>query len=174
MIRWLVFIAASLPMLSLSWKSLRNPHSHGFYRFFGFEAILGLAVLNAPRWFVDALAARQVISWLLLTLSGVMAVHGFLLLKRVGRPDGPIENTTVLVQRGAYRLIRHPLYASLLLFAWGAYLKDVTILTSALAVTTSLALYLTARMEEGEMLRRFGESYAVYMRSTRMFIPYLF
>jgi protein-S-isoprenylcysteine O-methyltransferase Ste14 len=36
------------------------------------------------------------------------------------------------------------------------------------------ALYLTARVEERENLRNFGEEYAVYMRETHMFIPFVF
>src|SRR5574341_70309 len=174
MLQGLVFVAASIPIVVLSWPSLRDPHSHGFYRFFAFEAILALGVLNAPRWIDNPLSARQIASWLLLTLSLILAVHGFYLLRRIGQPDGPLENTTILVRRGAYRLIRHPLYASLLLLAWGALLKDISVSAGTLALIASVALFLTARTEEAEMLVRFGDAYAAYVRSTRMFIPYIF
>jgi protein-S-isoprenylcysteine O-methyltransferase Ste14 len=35
-------------------------------------------------------------------------------------------------------------------------------------------LYMTARQEEDENEKHFGQSYTDYMRKTRMFIPYLF
>jgi protein-S-isoprenylcysteine O-methyltransferase Ste14 len=79
------------------------------------------------------------------------------------------------VTRGAYRFIRHPMYASLLLLAWGIFFKDPASLAGlALAGLASLCLYLTARVEESENLRRFGEEYRVYMRGTKRFIPFLF
>ena len=86
----------------------------------------------------------------------------------------------MLAARGAYRFIRHPMYASLLLLAWGICFKAgaqhaAPLLTNlALAGFASLCLYLTARVEERENLRRFGEEYRAYMRETKRFIPFLF
>jgi protein-S-isoprenylcysteine O-methyltransferase Ste14 len=102
-----------------------------------------------------------------------MAVHGFYLLRVVGRPKGGIEDTSVLVRRGAYRYIRHPLYSSLLLFAWGTFLKDPSLLSIFLAVVASAFLVATARIEEVENIRKFGDDYVTYMRETKMFIPFL-
>lgn len=174
LLQWLVIVVGSVGLLAFSWKPLHDPQAHGFYRFFAFEAILVAAVLNAPRWLVDPFSARQIASWILLTASGALAIHGFRLLAIVGHPEGYIENTTVIVRRGAYRVIRHPLYASLILLAWGVALKDVNVPSLALAAAATLALYLTARVEEREMLARFGDAYTTYMRSTRRFIPYVF
>jgi protein-S-isoprenylcysteine O-methyltransferase Ste14 len=110
----------------------------------------------------------------MLLASIFLALHGFWLLRRVGRPQGDFENTTRLVTIGAYRYIRHPLYASLLCLAAGAWLKQVTLLTSLLFAAAAVFLYATARVEEDENLARFGAQYADYKRRTRMFIPLLF
>ena len=40
-----------------------------------------------------------------------------------------------------------------------------------ISVINLLALYLTARVEEREMIRKFGQEYADYMKKTKMFIP---
>ena len=40
----------TLVLIWLSRKSLRHPGRHGFYRFFVWEAILGLIVLNRYPW----------------------------------------------------------------------------------------------------------------------------
>ena len=179
--KWLVFAAGSAGIIWLSRGSLRNRDAHGFYRFFAFEAILGLVLLNVGAWFRDPFAPRQLASWALLVVSLWLAVHGFGLLRQIGRPDHSIadptrlavEKTTRLVRSGAYRYIRHPLYASLLALAWGAFLKAPSWPGGALVGIATVAVYLTARVEERENLRNFGPEYAVYMRETRMFIPFI-
>jgi len=158
----------------LSWASLRNPHSHGFFRFFAFESILALILLNLEHWFRTPLSVPQIVSWFSLLGSLVLALHGFYLLRVIGRPKGGIEKTTALVMVGAYKYIRHPLYASLLLLGWGAYLKNPSLFSALLVLATSAFLIATARVEEVENLEKFGADYAVYMKTTKMFIPFLF
>jgi len=111
---------------------------------------------------------------LLLLSSLLLAAHGFHLLLTIGRPKDGFENTTTLVLRGAYKYIRHPLYASLLLLGWGTFFKDPSLLGGSLALVVSVFLIGTARVEEAENLQKFGPDYAHYMKSTRMFIPFLF
>lgn len=173
-LRWLVLAMGSAIALWPSRRSLRDPGAHGFYRFFAFEAIVALIALNLPYWFRKPLSPRQLVSWPLLAGSAGLAVHGFRLLRVIGRPAGDFEQTTRLVRQGAYRVIRHPLYASLLLLAWGAYLKKPSAAGAALAAGASAALAATAKVEERENLARFGDEYARYMQETRMFVPGLF
>ena len=39
-----------------------------------------------------------------------------------------------LVTHGVYQFIRHPMYAALLFLAWGAFLKDTSVASVALAI----------------------------------------
>lgn len=174
MYKWPIFVFVSAGIGLLSWAPLHDRRSHGFYRFFAFEAILALILLNLDRWFKDALSAVQLISWLLLLASILLAVHGFHLLRVIGQPAGSFENTSTLVRVGAYRYIRHPLYSSLLCLAWGAFLKAPSLPGGIFALTASGALIATARVEEAECVRKFGADYTEYMSATRMFIPFLF
>ena len=167
----IIFLFGSLGIIILT---LRLRSAHGLARFFAFEALLGMAVLNGPHWFEQPFALRQLFSWAFLLLSGFLAVHGFMLLKQIGKPQGNIEQTTVLVKRGAYRYIRHPLYASLLWLGLGIFFKGMTLLTGALTVVVIVALLATAKIEEAENRQRFGAVYDEYMRETRRFIPYVF
>ena len=172
MLEWVIFAIVSAGIVFLSWKPLRKPRSHGFFRFFAFELILVLVLLNVKHWLCEPFSVLQVISWLLLLSSLALAVHGFYLLRMSGKPAAGIENTTVLVKWGAYRYIRHPLYSSLLLFGWGVFLKDPS-LYSAITVLVACALLIaTARVEEAENLQKFGAEYANYMKTTKMFIPF--
>jgi protein-S-isoprenylcysteine O-methyltransferase Ste14 len=174
MVKLVLFIVVTIPLVLFSRPFLRNRRTHGFYRFFAFEIILLLILSNIDHWFSNPLAINQVVSWLILTCSAILAVHGFFLLRVIGRPQGDFENTTKLVIVGAYRYIRHPLYGSLLFFLWGVFLKDLSLLGFLLTAIGSVFLFATARIEESENLARFGDDYAEYMKSTRMFIPYLF
>ena len=182
MLRLIIFLLGSAGFVLLSFHSLYKPRSHGFPRFFAFEAILGLVVLNAPVWFVRPFSLPQLVSWALLLISGFLAIHAFYVLRRFGLPDASIqdanrlalEKTTRLVSEGAYRFIRHPLYVSLLCLAWGVFLKQVSSFAGLLVILASLALYLTALLEEQENLQFFGAAYAEYMRHTKRFIPFLF
>ncbi len=181
-IKAVIFIIVSVYFVWLSRHSLRNVRSHGFYRLFAWEAILALVLLNAEYWFDDWLSLRQLTSWALLSLSAYLVTHGALVLYRSGKPDGSrvdstlmgIEKTTELVTTGVYRYIRHPLYSSMFIGVWGVVLKSVSLSSVSLALISAVFVTLTARLEESENRRYFGEDYRHYMERTRMFIPYLF
>jgi protein-S-isoprenylcysteine O-methyltransferase Ste14 len=177
-----IFIAVSIYLAWLSRRSMSGRRSHGFYRFFAWEAILALVLLNLDYWFDDWLCYRQIVSWALLSCSGYLVTHGALVLHRSGRPDGSrvdstligIEKTTELVTTGVYRYIRHPIYSSAVVGVWGVVLKDVSLAGMSLALISVVLLTVTARLEEAENIRYFGEGYRVYMNRTKMFIPYFF
>jgi protein-S-isoprenylcysteine O-methyltransferase Ste14 len=183
LVRIAIFLAASAVITQLSWRPLRDLRSHGFYRFFAFELLSALILLNVPMWFRDALSGRQLVSWILGAVSIGSAIEGFRLLRVIGRPapaaarstNLAFENTTELVTVGAYRFIRHPLYASLLALVWCAYLKNPFAIGGiVLAVGASGFLIATAVAEERENLASFGAAYAAYMKRTRRFVPFLF
>ena len=183
MLRATLFFAASAAILLLSWRSLKDARTHGFYRFFAFELLLGLILWNAPLWWRDPFSVRQLAAWFLGAVSIGLAIEGFRLLRVIGRPASTnaesanlaFENTTKLVTVGAYRWIRHPLYASLLALAWSAWLKNPAGLASiAMTLGASGFLLATALAEENENLKRFGAAYADYKKRTRRFIPFVF
>jgi len=173
MAKLIIFAIVSVGIVFLSRKSLRHLRSHGFFRFFVFESILALILFNIEHWFRNPFSVLQIVSWLLLLASLILVVHGFYMLKMVGRPKGGIENTTVLLKRGAYKYIRHPLYSSLLLLGWGVFLKDVSLVSITLVLVASVFLVATAKVEEKENLQKFGADYSGYMKKTKMFIPFI-
>ena len=182
MLEWIIFLLGSLGFFILSLRSLLKPLSHGFPRFFAFEAILGLVVLNSRSWFIRPLSLPQLVSWALLIDSVFLAIHAIWTLRRFGKTDRTIqdasriafEKTTHLVTIGPYQFIRHLMYAALLCFGWGAFLKQVSLASGLLLILACLALFTTAYFEEQENLRIFGDEYSQYMRTTKRFIPLLF
>jgi len=168
------FILVSILITWYSIPSLKQPRSHGFFRFFAWEIILGLILLNLHGWFAEPFAWHQIVSWIMLVASLFLVVDGVLLLRLTGRPQGSLEATTHLVRQGIYHYIRHPLYASLLFLAWGTFFKSPSLLDGCLASVATAFLHATGRADEAECVERFGEEYAEYMKHTRMFIPFIY
>lgn len=175
------FLAGSCIVIWLSRKPLLKPGSHGFYRFFAWEAILGLIVLNHSVWGADPYSPHQFTSWILMLLSIFLVIAGVSTLKSHGaanaqRDDGSFyefEKTTQLVSNGIFGYIRHPMYSSLLALAWGAFFQKPSMIGAIIACIASIALWLTAVTDERECLAYFGDTYADYMQRTKRFIPFL-
>lgn len=173
---YLALIIGTVIIIAFSWYfSVKDKRYHGIARFFAFESIFILVMLNWRVWFRDPFSGFQIISWLLLFASICPGIAGYLALHKKGRPeDNHIERTTILVKSGIFKYIRHPLYCSLILFGTGVMLKDPGTIQIILGAVNLLAIYLTARIEESEMIKKFGPEYKQYMYETRMFIPYFF
>jgi len=179
----IAFVFCSLILIHISRASLRSARLHGFHRFFAWECILGLLLLNVGYWFYRPFAWNQIIAWTLLFASLVPLGFGVHFLRTRGKPvekrEGDdsllaFEKTTTLVTSGIYRYIRHPLYSSLFLLTWGIFFKMPSVTGIVLAVTAAFFLVFTAKADEAECTSFFGRPYQDYMRNTKMFIPYIF
>jgi protein-S-isoprenylcysteine O-methyltransferase Ste14 len=166
-----IFIALSIVLLVFTFV---RPHRHRYYRFLAFESLLILVILNSDSWFNNPFSFIQLISWIFLLGSFLLALHGFWILYREGSPDKDIEDTTKLVTMGVYRYVRHPLYFSLFLGGLGAFLKDPDMTGLVVLFCLSVFVYFTARIEERDNLQKFGSAYEIYMENTKLFIPFLF
>jgi protein-S-isoprenylcysteine O-methyltransferase Ste14 len=170
----ITLLSGTIIIILFSWFfSIRDKRYHGIARFFAFESIFILVLLNYKVWFRDPFSLHQIISWIFLIGSIYPGIAGYLLLKGKGRPEQKFENTTVLVKSGVYRYIRHPLYCSLLLLGTGVMFKEPASLQLIFGGVNLLAIFLTARIEEKEMIAKFGGSYISYMKETKMFIPFI-
>jgi protein-S-isoprenylcysteine O-methyltransferase Ste14 len=169
------FISGTVVIIVFSWfYSVRAGRYHGITRFFSFESIYILFLLNYRLWFRDAFNWNQIFSWIFLIGSVYPGIAGYLTLKTKGEAKDHFENTTVLVRSGIYKYIRHPLYCSLLLLGTGIMFKDPGSVQVITGIINIIAIYFTGRIEEKEMISKFGNQYIEYMKSTKMFIPFLF
>jgi protein-S-isoprenylcysteine O-methyltransferase Ste14 len=170
-----VVAAGTAIIVVISWfLSIKHGRYHGIARFFAFESVFLLFLLNYRVWFSDPFSPVHLFSWFLLIFSIYPVTAGFYLLKRTGKPDSNFENTSVLVKSGIYGFIRHPLYLSVFLLGTGIMLKDTGPLQILLGTVNTVAIILTALVEEKEMISKFGDTYREYMKETKMFIPKVF
>lgn len=183
MFQLIAFVVLSTGLIYVSRTSLRAPRSHGFYRFWAWEFIVALVLLNINVWFHAPFSWYQTISWFLLIVCIVPLAFGIHSLISLGkavmhREAEPqllgFEKTSTLVTTGIYHYIRHPLYSSLLLLTWGVFFKAPAWPGGLLALAATLFLVATARTDEAECIRFFGQSYQAYMKQTKMFLPFVF
>ena len=175
------FTLATAVLAYLSRASLRAPKSHGFSRFFAWELMLVLLVMNVDVWNEDLFSPHQLISGALMLISLLLVVNGFRSLIRFGqqneqRNEAPMfgfEKTTALVSSGIYRFIRHPMYSSLMFLDWGLFFKRTSWITGIIALGACALLLIASLAEEKENIRYFGEKYREYMKRSKRFVPFL-
>ncbi len=172
----LLFFVATLVFAYYTWRyAIVVPRRQGPYRFVAFEGITAIVLINYPQWFVDVWSPLQIISFAALAISVCLALVSYVQLKLQGKPDGHFEYTTELVTTNLYRWIRHPMYGSLLFLAIGAWLKQPLYWPAAIVfVIVVVALFVTTKAEEQDMIAAFGQRYRDYMKTTKRFVPYIF
>jgi protein-S-isoprenylcysteine O-methyltransferase Ste14 len=78
-----------------------------------------------------------------------------------------------LVTSGPYHLVRHPIYSGILAAGIGTAVALSWLWLTAVALAGVYFLY-SAIVEERDMNDQFPGSYAVYRRSTKMLVPFIF
>jgi protein-S-isoprenylcysteine O-methyltransferase Ste14 len=97
--------------------------------------------------------------------------------KDLGRnwsPSLEIRSHHELIQNGVYRYIRHPMYASSLLWGLAQFLILANWVVGLSPFISFLLLYLfRVKQEEKMMIDKFGDKYVSYKKTTGRLIPRL-
>jgi protein-S-isoprenylcysteine O-methyltransferase Ste14 len=83
------------------------------------------------------------------------------------------QNARFVHQQFPYRLIRHPMYVSLLIMSFGLVLQPLALIKLFEFMILSAVLDSKARYEEFLLRQRFPE-YFNYQRNSFRFVPYLY
>jgi protein-S-isoprenylcysteine O-methyltransferase Ste14 len=135
-------------------------------------AIAGAGLVD-PAWSGDMRVAGTVAGVVLAGIGGWLTVRGIVDLRSALTPLPYPRPNAELVERGAYRLVRHPIYGGLVLGAFGWGLAWASLLALALAVTLFGFFSLKSRREEAWLTERFP-GYAAYRSRTRRLIPFVY
>jgi protein-S-isoprenylcysteine O-methyltransferase Ste14 len=137
------------------------------------EAI-GFAIVWQMKWWIrDPSAWRVAGGALLLTMGAALTWTSAFALGRQWRFDAGLNADHALVQSGAYRLVRHPIYASMLCMLLGTALLR----TPAVLILVALLFFVTGteirvRIEDGLLASRFGPAFEDYRRRVPAYIPF--
>lgn len=83
-----------------------------------------------------------------------------------------IKRDHLLIKEGIYKYIRHPIYTGMLLIFFGAEIIIQSYLFLFVVLIFLQFLY-WARREEILLTYHFGKEYKIYMKSSKMFIPFV-
>jgi protein-S-isoprenylcysteine O-methyltransferase Ste14 len=84
-----------------------------------------------------------------------------------------VKQGAVLITRGPYRLIRHPMYLAVLLVIWPLIIDHLSLLRIAAGFVLTADLIIKMIFEESLLKKQFAE-YKTYMKTTKRLIPVIF
>ncbi len=131
--------------------------------------VFGGIIFYAPGWslFPPFSEVFQVVGSVLLFLGLPLFTAGAYLTGKYVYSKLPDER--LLLQRGPYRYIRHPIYLSFLLTAAGFLLLAQSLVMLPLLFGLSAVSY--PKREEEELVRLYGDAYVEYRSHTGRFLP---
>jgi protein-S-isoprenylcysteine O-methyltransferase Ste14 len=136
-------------------------------------AAIALAGSVGPAWGGAARAAGLAVGASLVACGGLLSVRGVLDLRENLTPFPKPLPRARLVESGAYRLARHPIYGGLILGAAGWALATASPVGLAMTIVLVVFFDLKSRREEDWLARQF-EGYTAYRRRTKRLLPWLY
>jgi protein-S-isoprenylcysteine O-methyltransferase Ste14 len=120
-----------------------------------------------PLWRIPAAA-------IFLTLGPVLSWTSARTLGRQWRFDAGLNANHQLVQSGAYRFIRHPIYTSMLCMLLGTGLLTTRLVLLIVAVLLFLAgAEIRIHIEDALLASRFGDEFREYRRKVPAYMPFI-
>jgi len=165
-------------------KSEKKQHDHDHSNLTG-EHQLGhagqliIAVVFALVWLLDTFVfkstiflndfipnvIRSLIGFTLLILSGYLVKSSHDTIFREN------QETAAVIQKGTYKIIRHPMYLSEILLYLGLLSFSISIAAAVVWIIAVGFFYYICRYEEQLLLQRFGEDYRKYLVEVPMWVP---
>jgi protein-S-isoprenylcysteine O-methyltransferase Ste14 len=182
---WLVFLWAFVPEWRIAFKrrqastpttsqdaNSKNLIIFGqsaamFAAFFVASAVPSATFAHPVPWFWAGLAT--------IVAGSLLRRHCWRMLGRRFTGDVIVNADQEVVDRGAYRYIRHPSYtaAAILFFGIGLALTN-WISVVVLIVTVAIVYGYRVHVEERTLVAVIGDPYRRYMLRTKRFVPFLF
>ena len=167
---WLYWLAAAFSM-----KRGRVPWS----RELGIRAVIAVVVILLLRLGAFRGHGLNTDPWLAgLGLALFSVGLGFAIWARVhiGRNWGTpmtLKDEPELVTSGPYHFVRHPIYSGILVAGLGTAVALSWLWLIAVVLAGGYFIY-SATVEERYLTEKFPDTYSVYMRSTKMLVPFIF
>lgn len=167
---------------TISPRSPRSPwwQGHRGEWYVALQGVLFILIIAAP-WLTpvsdvqlaSSIDALRMAGGIVMAAGAAMAIAGALSLGRNLTPlPHPVDSAT-LVESGAYKLVRHPIYSGLCLAAIGWALWCNSAITLVLAAGLFVFFDIKSRREERWLMERFA-NYADYRRRVKKLVPFVY
>jgi len=151
-----------------------GPRGEGWVLIQGFLLVaIAAAGSTGPAWTGDLRVVTAGAGLCLIAAGAVLGVRGLADLRENLTPFPHPRDGARLVETGAYRLVRHPIYGGLIVGSAGWGLVTAAPLVLALAAVLFGFFDLKSRREEAWLAERFP-GYAEYRARTKRFIPWAY
>jgi protein-S-isoprenylcysteine O-methyltransferase Ste14 len=115
----------------------------------------------------------QVLGFLFIIVGGMLALAGLVSLGRNLAAVPHPKDDANLVEYGAYKIVRHPIYSGIILGAFGWALLMNSFLTLFLAAILFLFFDIKSRREEKWLAAKFKD-YPAYQQRVRKLVPFVY
>ena len=100
--------------------------------------------------------------------AAVFVIFSHTSLKHKGKQESGWEHTTKLIESGVYRIVRHPLYLGSALFTIGIILLIQSIPSMIFGLVAIFCFWTASNKEDKFNIKKFGDSYRIYMKKVPM------
>jgi protein-S-isoprenylcysteine O-methyltransferase Ste14 len=140
---------------------------------FGLVAFGPPTLPNLPAWDAPWSTIRQGAGLIFGAAGGLLAFAGVSNLgSNLTAVPHPKEDAH-MVEHGAYRWVRHPIYSGLIFGAFGLALLRGGVLSLLYALILFIFFDIKSRKEEGWLREKYAD-YAVYQQRVRKLIPFIY
>ena len=177
-------LATGLAVLAMELRSKRPApveRAGGPLAAVNFVGILGFAGLGAASaiWRFGSIRLApgpvdtvvRILGIACLAAAGLLAAWGLRTIGRQMSSQAEVRPDTELVTGGAFGLVRHPLYLSILMLWAGGTLALLSWVLALCTLVLVPLLVARSRLEEELLLRHFGAAYASYASRVPMLLP---
>ena len=140
-----------------------------------------LVFFNAPRepyplnaFFLPQTVAVAFVAAALCICGLALAIWARVVIGKNWSARVTLKENHELIQRGPYRLVRHPIYTGLLLMSLGTALLIGRLGALAAWILFVVSFWIKAGQEETLMLQQFPMGYAAYRQRVKRIVPFIF
>ena len=134
----------------------------------GLGIFFSIIVLLAMKWGGGDILPLVYIGLALYVPAAGFVISSFISLKHKGKPSSGWEPTTVLINSGVFRIVRHPLYLGSAIFTLGFMLIIQSIPGTILGLVAIFCFWMASKKEDAFNIEKFGDAYREYMKKVPM------
>lgn len=164
-----------LPFILTGWSKKQPQKRDARWRWgIALEVAAYILLWFSHRGAVTVPALRMAVAVFCFVLASLISWTATRSLGRFLRFEAALDTDHQLIRSGPYRIVRHPIYASMLCMFFGMAAIAATPLWFAVALALFLAgTEIRVRVEDRLLAAHFGDQFRDYQRITRAYIPLL-